>query len=250
MGSVHARGLLASVVAAVVLFGEAGSARAEEPPAPDADDGFEACSKFEEKADKELEAWAKEQPKVPYQPKREETILGGPWVELTRAIAHSGGLLAATILPSVGAQLRDSKPAPVISFPWTFNVGPALSCTREKGTFVVKKHVPNRIMLEPAIVPVSGSSIGMWVRPGYRLLVHPSSWVVGLGGGVGSTIDLFGFTSGGKQEPFRASVSPEAIVHFGHCCDSGYFTLTVRTDIFFAGQDRFLVGGTVGYTYF
>jgi len=237
-------------VVSLAVLAHSRPARAEEPPPPDSDDGFGACAKFEEKAEKEQEAWAREQPKVPYKAEREETILGGPWVELTRAIAHSGGLLAATLIPAVGAQLRDSKPAPVISFPWSFNVGPALSCTREKGTFVVRKHVPNRIMLEPAIVPVSGSSVGMWVRPGYRLLVHPSTWVAGFGGGLGSTIDLFGFTSGGKREPFRASLSPEAIIHFGHCCDRGFFTLTVRTDIFFAGEDRFLVGGTVGYTYF
>jgi hypothetical protein len=247
----RSRAWLASfaVVIAVVPFATK-PAHAEEPPPPDAEDGFSACTKFQEKADKELDTWAKDQPKVPFKPEREETILGGPWVELTRAIAHSSGVIAATLIPSLGAQLRDSKPAPVISFPWSFQIGPALSCTREKGQFVVKRHIPNRIMLEPAIVPVGGASVAMWVRPGYRLLIHPSSWIAGFGGGIGSTIDLFGFESGKKKEPFRASISPEVVVHFGHCCDRGFFTLTVRSDIYLEGQDRFIIGGTAGYTYF
>ena len=105
-------------------------------------------------------------------------------------------------------------------------------------------------MIEPAIVPVGGSSVAMWIRPGYRLLVHPSSWVAGIGGGIGSTIDLFGFQSGGKAEPFRASISPEILIHFGKCCDRGFFTLTVRSDIYLVGQDRFIIGGSAGYTYF
>ena len=244
----EARWVLASsmTIALFAILSPEGAARAEEPPEPDTDEGFGACEKFEERADRELEAWAKEQPKLPYKPQKEETILGGPWVELTRAIAHSSGILAATVLPSIGAQLRDSKPAPTLSFPWSFQVGPAYSCSRDKGTFVVKKHIPNRLMLEPAIVPV-GNSVAMWIRPGYRLLVHPSTWVAGFGGGVGSTIDLFGF----KNEPgVRASVSPELVVQFGHCCDHGYFTLAVRGDIYFAGQDRFTIGGNAGYTYF
>ncbi len=230
-----------------VLVLAPGRAAAEEPPALDLEDGFAACAKFEERANRELDAWAREQPKVPFKPEREETILGGPWVDLTRALARTSGVIAATLLPALGAQTRNSTPAATLSFPWSFQLGPALSCSRAKGTFVVRKHIPNRLMLEPAIVPVGGSTVAMWIRPGYRLLVHPSTWAVGFGGGIGSTIDLFGF----KNEPSpRASLSPEVVVHFGHCCDRGFFMLSLRTDIYFAGQDRAIVGGNVGYTYF
>jgi len=223
------------------------AASADEPAPPELADGFGACDALDTRVNKELDAWAREQPKVPFKPEREETLLGGPWVDLTRAIARSSGVIAATLLPSLGAQTRDSTPAATLSFPWTFQLGPALSCSRDKGGFVVRKHIPNRLMLEPAIVPVGGSSVAMWVRTGYRLLVHPSSWAVGFGGGVGTTIDLFGF----KNEPSpRASLSPEVVVHFGHCCDRGFFTLAFRTDVYFAGQDRVVVGGNVGYTYF
>ena len=69
---------------------------------------------------------------------------------------------------------------------------------------------------------------------------------VGAGAGVGSNIEL-----GASKEPgIRPSVSPEALVQFGHCCDSGYFTLTFRYDHFFEGRVTNTLGGTLGFTFF
>lgn len=235
----------AALLSTALALAAASPAQAAEALEPETVDGFSACAAFEGRVAREQAAWAAEQPKIPYKITREETILGGPWVELTRAIGHTSGLLAATFIPHIGAQLRAGSPALTLSFPWSFPFGPAFSCSRDKGTFVVRKHFPNRLLLEPAVVPLDQKA-ALFLRPGYRLLVHPSEWAVGLGGGVGSTLDLFGF----KNQAFRPSVSPELVVQFGHCCDRGYIILAFRADIFFSGEDRFLFGGNVGYTYF
>jgi hypothetical protein len=100
-------------------------------------------------------------------------------------------------------------------------------------------------MLEPGIVSSDRGS-GVFVRPGYRFLSHPSEWVVGAGGGLGTTIEITG-----NQEPHgRPSFSPEGVIQFGHCCDPGYFTLTLRYDHYFAGIVTDVVGGSLGYTFF
>ena len=67
--------------------------------------------------------------------------------------------------------------------------------------------------------------------PGYRFLYHPSDWVVGVGGGLGSTSNRAATAS-------RSGISlgPEAVMQFGHCCDASYFTFAVRYDRYFAGD--------------
>jgi hypothetical protein len=69
--------------------------------------------------------------------------------------------------------------------------------------------------------------------------------VVGPGIGIGSTVEL-----AGHDEPFRTSVSPEAVAHFGACCTSSYVTLAVRFDHFFKGTNRDIIGASLGYTFF
>ena len=69
--------------------------------------------------------------------------------------------------------------------------------------------------------------------------------MVGVGGGLGTTLDLVG-----KGEPRRLSLSPEAVMQFGHCCDASYFTFAVRYDRYFAGTTLNGIGGTLGYTFF
>jgi hypothetical protein len=58
--------------------------------------------------------------------------------------------------------------------------------------------------------------------------------VVGVGGGLGSTVEI-----AGNREPFRPSLSPEALMQFGHCCDAGYFTLARE----FKERGEILLGG-------
>ena len=220
------------------------SASAEEPKTEYAD-GPTACEAFDAKNERELAAWTKSQPPVPYEYPRDDNVLGAPWGPITGGIGTSFDLVLASILPHFGAQLRGQTPAAVVSWPWSIPLGPAFTCSRKQGTFAVRKFRSNRLMLEPGLVS-SNRGTGFYVRPGYRFLYHPSEWVVGIGAGVGSTIEL----AGNKEPAGRPSVSPEALIQFGHCCDASYFTLGFRYDHYFAGDSTNILGGSLGYTFF
>ncbi len=218
-------------------------AQAEEQQIETAD-GPTACKELRAKNDRELAAWQKQQPATPYVYPQPDLVLGAPWGKLLEGLGTSGGVLLASIIPHLGAQLRAETPAFVVSWPWSLPLFPPATCTRKQGTWNVNLHRPHRVMLEPGIV-ASNRGVGVFVRPGYRYIHHPSDWVVGVGGGLGSTIEV-----AGNREPFRAGISPEALLHFGHCCESSYFTLAVRYDRFFTGNALNLLTGTLGYTFF
>ena len=225
------------------LLAGARAASAEEPKLEYAD-GLAGCREFHAKNERELAVFVKAQPAVPYEYPADQTVLNAPWGPVTSGIGSTYELILASIVPHFGAQLRVETPAFVVAWPWSIPIGPGYTCSRVRGTFMVHDFRDHRIMLEPGIV-ASQKGSGMYVRPGYRFLYHPSDWVVGAGGGLGSTIDLFG-----NKEPFRLSISPEALIQFGHCCDSSYFTLTFRYDHYFEGTAVNVLGGTLGYTYF
>lgn len=205
--------------------------------------GFGECAALRERNDKELQMWSPTQPAVPYVYPKREVVLDAPWIGLGRGIAGAGGVIVTTLLPNLGVMFRGALPEFLISFPWQFVLGPPLSCSRARGSFDVDVHRPNRLVLEPGFAVAKDGST-FFVRPGWRFLVHPASWFVGIGGGLGTTLEIVG------REPFRLSVSPEAIVQLGGCCSPGYFTLAVRANIFFEGQSRFDVGLSFGVTYF
>ena len=219
-------------------------ARAEDPKYEYAD-GLKACADFDAKNERELAAWAKTQPPIPYAYPRDDNVLGAPWGPITSGLGSNPELLLASIIPHFGAQLRGQTPAAVVAWPWSIPIGPAFTCARKQGTFTVREFRSNRLMLEPGIVS-SNRGTGVYVRPGYRFLYHPSEWVVGVGAGVGSTIEL----AGNREPPGRPSVSPEVVIQFGHCCESSYFTLTFRYDHYFAGDSTNILGGALGYTFF
>jgi hypothetical protein len=236
---------LLAVSAALVTSTRAREAHAEEPSELDTADGVDECEAFVAQNQKEMTAWEKSQPPVPYQYPREKMFLNAPWAQFFSNLGRSGELVLATLIPHVGAQFRSSAPAAHVSWPWSVLVfGPMYSCSRKKGTFRVHGHRVHRILLEPAVIS-SNRGIGFTVRPGYRFIWHPSSWVVGPGLGLGSTVEIKG-----NQEPFRYSIGPEAVAHFGTCCRSSYFTLAFRYDHFFKGNSRDIVGASLGYTFF
>jgi hypothetical protein len=211
----------------------------------DTADGSADCRAFREKNDKELAAYEKTQPAVPYSYPRESTVLDAPWGNFVKDVGHGGELVLATIIPHVGAQFRGDSPAAIVSWPWSVLIlGPDYACSRKKGTYVVHGHRAHRFLVEPAVVS-SKFGVGFSVRPGYRFIWHPTSWVVGPGLGIGSTIDI-----AGNSEPFRYSVGPEAVAHFGNCCSSSYFTFAVRYDHYFKGNNREIIGASLGYTFF
>lgn len=237
--------VISVVAAAAVVSFSAREARADDAEEQDTADGSEDCRTFRDKNEKELAQFEKTQPPVPFKYPRESLVLDAPWGNFVKDVGHGGELLLATVLPHVGAQFRGDTPAAVISWPWSvLVVGPYYACSRKKGTLVVHGHRVHRLLVEPAIVS-SKFGIGFSVRSGYRFIWHPSSWVVGPGIGFGTTIDITG-----NSEPFRYSISPEAVAHFGNCCASPYFTLAARYDHYFDGTNREIIGASLGYTFF
>lgn len=232
------------ILAAGVLAVPAVPARAQAEERIDYADGPTACRAFHAKNDKELADWSKTQPATPYQYPQDDNVLGAPWGALTSALGSSTDLILASILPHVGSQLRASAPAVLIAWPWSIPFGPAYTCSRHVGSFTVRDYKFHRALVEPGIA--SGKQgTAVFARLGYRFLYHPSDWVVGVGGGLGTTIDI-----AQKGEPQRLSLSPEAVMQFGHCCDASYFTFAVRYDRYFAGTTLNGIGGTLGYTFF
>jgi len=220
-----------------------GVAHAEEPPLEYAD-GVKACREFHEKNERELASWKKTQPATPYEYPHDDEVLGAPWGKFLKSIGEQWELVLATIIPHFGAQLRADTPAALITWPLQIPLGPAYTCSRKQGLFTVRDHRAHRAMLEPGIVS-SNRGVGVFVRPGYRFIYQPSDWVVGAGGGLGTTIEV-----AGNREPFRASLGPELVIRFGHCCDPGYFTLAFRYDHYFAGEVKDIIAGSLGFVYF
>ncbi|MEO8876141.1 MAG: hypothetical protein ABI461_11185, partial [Polyangiaceae bacterium] len=207
----------------------------------DAVEGISECNAYEEKNAHDLAIWEKTQPPTPYKYPERRTFLDAPWMPLFDGISYSGALLAATLVPNVHAVLRGVNPEAGFSFPWAIPLGPALWCTRKKGSFDVIKYRPIRILVEPGFF--AEQPIVFWVRPAARFMWHPTSWFFGVGGGIGSLLEMTG------KEPFRASVSPEISVALGRCCNPGYFSLSLRHDFFVEGKTQ-LTSASVGFTYF
>ncbi|MBS2013539.1 MAG: hypothetical protein JST00_11660 [Deltaproteobacteria bacterium] len=238
------RGLFLAVVSAAALSAPAPSARAESPPKIDYADGMSKCEEFEAKNERELDEWSKTQPATPYQYPRRDNVVNAPWGKFLHEAGQETGLILATLIPHAGAQARGSEPAAIVSWPWSFPLFPATTCSRTRGTFVVDKYRSHRLMFEPGISS-SNRGIGTFIRPGYRFLYHPSDWVLGVGGGLGTNIEL-----AGNRESFRASLSPEVVIQFGHCCSEGYFTFALRFDKYFSGGVKEIFSGSLGYTFF
>jgi hypothetical protein len=240
------RGLAPIVVFALVsggvqIVGER-SATAEEKI--EYADGPTACRAFHAKNERELAEWSKTQPATPYQYPKDDEIIGAPWGPVVSGVGATGDLLLASLVPHVGSQLRADAPVVMIAWPWSVPIGPAYTCSRHQGSFTVRDYRYHRALVEPIVIAGQRGG-GFLTRFGYRFLYHPSDWVVGAGGGVGTTIDL-----AVRGEPARASLSPEAVLQFGHCCDASYFVLAVRYDRYFAGNTANVIGGSLGYTFF
>lgn len=236
--------IVPAIVLSSALFVETRTADAETPPKIDYADGVTACREFDAKNEAQLAEWSKSQPATAYVYPRPDYVVNAPWGQFLDEAGKQYPLILASVIPHPGAQARGSEPAAIVSWPWTFPLFPATTCSRTRGTFIVDKYRSHRLMLEPGISS-SNRGIGTFVRLGYRFLYHPSDWVVGLGGGFGTTVEI-----AGNREPFRASISPEAVLQFGHCCSDGYFTFALRFDKFFAGTTTNIFGGSLGYTFF
>lgn len=237
------RSLAVALTIALLLVASAAGAAEEVPP--ETADGAADCRALLEKTELEIKAYEKKQPPVPYVHPRRTTIINAPWGKLFEGLGDSGGLIPATLLPHLGAQARAGSPAILVSWPWSVLViGPMYACSRTPGSYEVDGHRIHRFLVEPGFNSGKGGT-GFHTRLGYRFVWHRSSWPVGPGFGLGSTLELVG-----NREPFRYSFSPEAIAHFGNCCASSYFTLAIRYDHYFKGTNQDIIGGSLGYTFF
>ena len=207
----------------------------------DAIEGIHECEAFDQKNAHDMQIWEKTQPAVPYKYPERKTFLDAPWTPITKVDGDSGMLLLATFVPHLNAMIRNATPAVGFSWPWELPIGPAFWCTRKKGSYDLFKYRPLRFVLEPGFY--AEKPVTFFVRPSARFMWHPTSWYFGAGVGAGSTLEVVG------AEPFRASLSPEAIVTFGRCCNPGYFTIAVRHDFFFAGKTQTSTV-TLGFNYF
>jgi hypothetical protein len=155
--------------------------------------------------------------------------------------------VATAVLPHLGARAAGGGiGAPRLVLAWPLTV-PFLAPTRSRvirydcAGEIVDAFRSHRAVLESGVV-LSSPAVP-YVRAGYRLAWHPGRGVVGLGAGLGSTVEL----DGGPAP--RASASPELLLLFGRCCYPGYGLLALRYDRFWSGAARETFLASVGLAY-
>jgi hypothetical protein len=173
----------------------------------------------------------------------------GPITEVDVYSSMGDGYYAAAvtiltaIVPNVGGQLERGSGAAAFVLSWSVSLpfGPVTACRVARYSHTLDELRPFRVVLEPGIV--IGNRLNVFGRPGLRAIWHRASWPVGIGAGLGSTLVWFDDQHG------AASISPELLVHFGHCCHPGYFTLSVRADRYFPRREPDTLAATIGLTF-
>jgi hypothetical protein len=147
----------------------------------------------------------------------------------------------AVLVPHPGMRWQPDGPAPraTLSWPWSLPFGPVGAISQRHCSEDL--HYPNRIVLEPGLTLTS--SVGLFVRAGYRFLWQRAESRVGLGAGLGGIALLRG-----PGTP-TAGFSPELLVRYGRCCRPAYLLLSVRYDIFPAGAGPNAVAASLGLTF-
>jgi hypothetical protein len=152
---------------------------------------------------------------------------------------------AAIVLPSIGARAGPSHGAQLqLSWPAGFAFGPTTGKSRRTKACggLVYEHRPLRTLIEPGLA--LSAPLTVFVRPGLRYVWHRPYRLLGLGAGVGSTVELRG------PDGARASVGAELLVHAGACCAPGYVLVSLRYDRFFAGAGRDVLSVAAGLAYY
>jgi hypothetical protein len=147
-------------------------------------------------------------------------------LDVYRSMGDMYGALAymqlAIWAPTVGLQVArgGERPGLTISWPGSIPLGPTTACRRSSGGDLDQLRTL-RVVVEPGIVV--DSAVSVFLRPGLRALWHRTTWRIGVGAGLGSTLSWGG---GGRA----ASISPELILHVGRCCGPGYVLFSLRAD--------------------
>lgn len=176
----------------------------------------------------------------------DEMILTEPEGGLSTPILNLiyGGI--ATLVPTLGLRLGQdtSRSRFALSWPWSLPLGPVFASTKEDGPCQERifEMRPLRLLLEPGLAfttPVTFS-----VRPGVQALFQRATWSVGIGAGLGSTMETTG------PYGLRASLSPEILLNWGRCCGPGYLRVALRYDLFFSGRERHAFTTHVGFSFY
>ena len=176
----------------------------------------------------------------------DEMILTEPEGGLSTPIQHLvyGGI--ATLVPALGLRLGQgaSRSRLSLSWPWSLPLGPVMASTREEGPCQerVFEMRPLRLLLEPSLAFTSPVTFA--VRPGVQAMFQRANWNVGLGAGLGSTVETTG------PHGLRASLSPEILLNWGRCCGPGFLRLALRYDLFFSGRERHAFSTHVGFSFY
>lgn len=176
----------------------------------------------------------------------DEMILTEPEGGLSTPIQNLiyGGI--ATLVPTLGLRLGQdrSRSRFALSWPWSLPLGPVFASSKEEGPCQerVFEMRPLRLLLEPGLAfttPVTFS-----VRPGVQAIFQRATWNVGIGAGLGSTMETTG------PYGLRASLSPELLLNWGRCCGPGFLRVALRYDLFFSGKERHAFTTHVGFSFY
>jgi hypothetical protein len=149
----------------------------------------------------------------------------------------------SAITPYVGGRVERGSGAPALVLSWsaTLPFGPVTACRVARFSHSLDQFRSLRVVLEPGII--IGRELSVFARPALRAIWHRSSWRVGIGAGLGSTLLWVEGRRG------AASISPELLGHIGRCCHPGFFTVSLRGDVYFPRREPDSLSALVGLTF-
>jgi hypothetical protein len=167
--------------------------------------------------------------------------------DVYRGMGDAFGAMAAirlaAFVPTAGLHLQRGSRVPglAISWPASIPLGPVTACRVSPGSGDLHEFRALRLVLEPALVVRRPLSV--FLRPGLRALWHRSTWRVGFGAGVGSTLAWI------DGDRVAASISPELSVHVGRCCAPGYLLINFRADRYYPRREPDTALANIGFAF-
>lgn len=149
----------------------------------------------------------------------------------------------AGLFPNVAVELERGADLPAFALSWSGSLpfGPVTACRTTRYSHTLYVFRPFRAVLETGIV--IRSPVWEYLRPGLRGIWQRSSWPIGVGAGIGSTLGAM------PNQHGAASISPELLVHYGRCCAPGYWLLTLRADVFYPRRYPATASANLGLAY-
>jgi hypothetical protein len=168
-------------------------------------------------------------------------------VDVYRGMGDAFGAMVAmrwaAFVPTLGMHLERGSHSPglVISWPASIPIGPVTACRIAPISGGLHEFHALRLVIEPALVVRRPLSV--FLRPGLRAIWHRSSWRVGFGGGIGSTLAWI------DGERVAASISPELSLHLGRCCHPGYILINARVDRYYPRREPDTALVNIGFVF-